>query len=110
MGIPPALDRALARAVLGAAEGRAPEAGGGPPPALPAPVADAVTHVADALAAQGATADAVRLALKDAFAALLAGQTDPARRGYVRAVGAGARAVAEARLRSPAADGARPSV
>jgi hypothetical protein len=59
---------------------------------------DAVAHVADALAAQGAGADAALLALEDAFAALLAGQREPASRDRVRALGARAREVTAARF------------
>jgi PAS domain S-box-containing protein len=91
LGIPPALDRALARAVLDASAGAGPEA-------VPPAVAEAVTRVVDALVAGGA--GAVLLALEDAFAALQAGQRDPARRERVRALGAGARELAAARLAS----------
>jgi hypothetical protein len=122
VGIPPALDRALAEAVLdavgarrgdGAGAAGAGEAGAGEDVAagegdggdraaashdgaLPPAVAAAVARVADALAAQGAGADAVRDALEDAFAALLAGQRHDAARGRVRALAAGARQLATA--------------
>jgi hypothetical protein len=99
LGIPPALDRALARVVLDASAGADPEA-------VPPAVAGAVTRVVDALAAGGA--GAVLLALEDAFAALQAGQRDPARRARVRALGAGAREVAAARLAASDSTASRP--
>ena len=80
VGIPPALDRALAGAVLAAVDaGTATDerVGDG---SMPSAVADAVARVAAALTAQGAAAGAVRLALEDAFAALLAGQRTRAAR------------------------------
>jgi hypothetical protein len=107
--IPPALDRALAAAVLDAVRaGGVRDAGGadgGPAvkDAAPRAVAEAVARVADALAAQGVDADAVLLALDDAFAALLAGQQRPAQRAHVGALGASARQATAARL-GPRAD------
>ena len=116
VGIPPELDRALARAVLDDVRyppptaGLAPDGAGGDGPAadplgLDAPLPDApaaltqlVTRVVDALDAQGARASEVLLAIEDAFAALLAGQGDPARRARVRALDAHARSLVAARL------------
>jgi PAS domain S-box-containing protein len=98
LGIPPALERALARAVLDASAGAGPGA-------VPPTVAEAVTRVADALAAGGV--GAVLLALEDAFAALQAGQRDPARRERVGALGVRAQELAAARLASSDAAAAR---
>jgi hypothetical protein len=96
ISIPPALDRALALAVLAAADD--PDAATGHHAgAMPPAVADAVARVADALAAQGAAASAVRVALEDAFAALMAGQRTRAARARVQALAAGARRIAAAR-------------
>jgi hypothetical protein len=96
VGIPPALDRALAGAVLAAVDaGTATDerVGDG---SMPSAVADAVARVAAALTAQGAAAGAVRLALEDAFAALLAGQRTRAARARVQALAVGALQLATA--------------
>jgi hypothetical protein len=96
VGIPPALDRALAGAVL-AAVAAGTTTDDGADAAMPPAVADAVARVAASLAAQGAAPAAVRLALEDAFAALLAGQRDPGARARRQALAAGARQLAAAR-------------
>jgi PAS domain S-box-containing protein len=106
IGIPPALDRALAGAVLTAAG--TPTHADGNDGAMPPIVAEAVARVIAMLTAQGAAAETVSLALEDAFAALLAGQRDPLARGRVRTLAAGARQLALARAGTAAA-AARPS-
>ena len=98
LAIPPALDRALTRAVLDEAR-----AAGGPEhdpehDAAPETLATIVGSVVDALRTQGARASEALRAVEDAFAALLAGQTDAAGRGRVRALDGQARQVAAVRL------------
>jgi hypothetical protein len=94
LGIPPALDRALAHAVLTDLRGSR----AGDDDAPPAALASTVTSVVDALRAQGARASEVLLAIEDAFAALLAGQRDAAGRGRVLALDGHARQVVASRL------------
>jgi hypothetical protein len=94
LGIPPALDRALAHTVLSDVRGSRADDADGPPAALAATVAGVV----DALRAQGARASEVLLAVEDAFAALLAGQRDAAGRGRVLALDGHARQLVASRL------------
>jgi hypothetical protein len=94
LGIPPALDRALAHTVL--ADARAPHTGD--PDAPSAALAETLKNVVDALRAQGARASEVMLAIEDAFAALVAGQRDPAGRVRMLALDGHARQVVTARL------------
>jgi hypothetical protein len=94
VGIPPALDRALAHTILAEVRGVEPVDGDTPPAALAA----TLTSVVDALRSQGARASEVLLAVEDAFAALLAGQRDANGRGRVRALDGHARQVVAARL------------
>lgn len=94
LGIPPALDRALAHTVLADVRGAPRPESDGPSAALSA----SVGSVVDALRAQGARASEVLLAVEDAFAALLAGQHDAAGRGRVVALDGHARQVVAARL------------
>lgn len=102
LGIPPALDRALALTVLDDARARPARAATADVDldldAVPAPLAAALACVVDALAAQGARASEVLLAVEDAFAALVAGQAHPAGRARVRALDGQARQFVAARL------------
>lgn len=109
LGIPPALDLALARAVLAdlhgarvvAVDATGADAGGQPaeqPAELPAALSATVASVVDALRDQGARASEVLLAVEDAFAALLAGQRDAAGRGRVLVLDSHARQLVAARL------------
>jgi hypothetical protein len=94
LGIPPALDRALADTVLADARGAPRPESDGPSAALSA----TVSNVVDALRGQGARASEVLLAVEDAFAALVAGQRDAAARGRVLALDGHARQVVASRL------------
>lgn len=100
LGIPPDLDRALAHTVLDDARAQPARAAAADPEGdgLPAALAAALAGVVDALAAQGARASEVLLAVEDAFAALMAGQAHPAGRARVRALDGRARQLVAARL------------
>jgi hypothetical protein len=109
VGIPPELDRALARAVLDVV-GADDAAGAAEHYDVWTSVDGAVTRVADALAAQGAGVDAILFALEDAFAALTAGQRHHGGRAHVQALAARARDHAAERLaRGGAGSARRPS-
>lgn len=129
LSIPPALDHALATAVLavlraqplaggsadllGAHDGTADPATGSErrPGAelLGARLDDVTAQVVAALQAQGATAGETLDALEDAFAALLAAYEAPAQRGVLRALAARARQAARLQLGAGAGDGGAPT-
>lgn len=106
LAIPPALDRALAHAVLD--EARAARTAGGAAgdaaerdaahEAAPERLVAVVGSVVDALRTQGARASEALRAVEDAFAALHAGQPDAVGRGRVLALDGHARQVVAARL------------
>jgi hypothetical protein len=91
--IPPALDRALALAILalarqeGAIEGDETTTGDAFG-AAQTQLAAAVTPVVHALRDQGASTAEILEAIEDAFAALMAGRTDSGERDRMRGLGA----------------------
>lgn len=91
--IPPALDRALALAILALARQGDPDEGdeattGDAFGAAQAQLAAAVTPVVHALRDQGASTAEILEAIEDAFAALMAGRSNVDERDRMRSLGA----------------------